>query len=131
MLSGGPIQVVNRSSCMVARPSGSTDLSRSTVLLPVGTRPSPNTLLLRAWRNLVELRIEQALANIADFGAMVALADGAVAAQSREFAGLLRAILLVLTSYDGATVRSALAVLEKRHRSSGRSSALAAMLRIG
>jgi ATP/maltotriose-dependent transcriptional regulator MalT len=119
MLSGGPIQAVSRSSCVVARLSSQS------------ARPSPSTLLLRAWRNLVELRIDEALANIAQFGDVVALADGPIAPQSRDFAGLLRAILLVLTSYDGATVRSALAVLEKRHRAAGRSSAVAAMLRIG
>jgi ATP/maltotriose-dependent transcriptional regulator MalT len=104
---------------------------RSTVLGSPSARPSPSALLLRAWRNLVELHIDEALANIAQFGDLVAHADGPVAPQSREFAGLLRAILQVLTSYDGATVRSALAVLEKRHRSTGRSSAVAAMLRIG
>jgi ATP/maltotriose-dependent transcriptional regulator MalT len=109
---------------MTARHSGCADLSGD-------SRPSPSTLLLRAWRHLVELRIDEALASVAQFGDVVAHADGPVAPQSREFAALLRAILLVLTSYDGSTVRSAVAVLEKRHRSAGRSSAVAAMLRIG
>jgi hypothetical protein len=40
-------------------------------------------------------------------------------------------VLLVLKSQDGATVRAALAVLESRHRSGGKSPALAAALRIG
>jgi LuxR family transcriptional regulator, maltose regulon positive regulatory protein len=134
MLSGGQIQAVHRTSCVVVRQSHSTDLNgdaRSTALGPRNVRPSPSTLLLRAWRNLVELRIDEALASIAEFGDVVAHADGPVAPQSQEFAGILRAILLVLTSHDGATVQPALAVLEKRHRSTGKSSALVAMLRIG
>jgi LuxR family maltose regulon positive regulatory protein len=54
-----------------------------------------------------------------------------VAPRSREFAQVLRAVLLVLKSQDGATVRAALAVLERRHRSGRKSSALAAALRVG
>jgi LuxR family maltose regulon positive regulatory protein len=49
----------------------------------------------------------------------------------RQFAEVLRAVLLVLKSRDGATVRAALAVLESRHRSGGKSPALAAALRVG
>ena len=131
MLSGGPIQAVNRSSCVIVRHSGGPDPSRPTVPGSQSTGPSPSTLLLRAWRNLAELRIDDALTNIAQFGEVVAHVDAPVAPRSQEFAGLLRAILVVLTSYDGTTVRSALAVLEKRHRSAGRSTAVAAMLRIG
>ncbi len=52
-------------------------------------------------------------------------------ARSREFAEVLRAVLLVLKSQDGATVRAALAVLESRHRSGGKSPALTAALRVG
>jgi ATP/maltotriose-dependent transcriptional regulator MalT len=124
MLSGGQIQAVHRSSRVVRD-------ARSAALGPRNVRPSPSTLLLRAWRNLVELRIDEALASIAEFGDVVEHANGPVAPQSQEFAGILRAILLVLTSHDGATVQPALAVLEKRHRSTGKSSALVAMLRIG
>jgi LuxR family maltose regulon positive regulatory protein len=40
-------------------------------------------------------------------------------------------VLLVLKSQDGATVRAALAVLESRHQSGGKSPALAAALRVG
>src|SRR6202041_3893648 len=60
-----------------------------------------------------------------------ARADALVAPRSREFAQVLRALLLVLKSQDGATVRAALAVLERRHRSGGNSSALTAARRIG
>ena len=92
---------------------------------------SPNTLLVRAWRSLVELRIDDALATLAQFDDEIARADASVAPRSREFAEVLRAVLLVLKSQDGAIVRAALAVLENRHRSGGRSPALAAALRIG
>jgi LuxR family maltose regulon positive regulatory protein len=94
-------------------------------------RIGPNTLLVRAWRSLIELRIDDALAALAQFEDEIARADAAVAPRSRQFAEVLRAVLHVLKSQDGATVRAALAVLESRHRSSGRSPALAAALRIG
>jgi ATP/maltotriose-dependent transcriptional regulator MalT len=110
--SRSPAQAASRSLCVVARCSS-------------------NTPLLRAWRYLVELRIDEALASIDAFEDVARHADAPVAPKSREFAGLLRAMLLVLTSDDGAAVRSALALLEQRHRSTGKSSALAAMLRIG
>jgi len=86
---------------------------------------------VRAWRSLVELRIDDALATLAQFDDEIARADASVAPRSREFAEVLRAVLLVLKSQDGAIVRAALAVLENRHRSGGRSPALAAALRIG
>jgi LuxR family maltose regulon positive regulatory protein len=86
---------------------------------------------VRAWRSLIELRIDDALATVAQFEEEVARADAPVAPRSREFAEVLRAVLLVLKSQDGATVRAALAVLESRHASGGKSSALAAALRIG
>jgi len=94
-------------------------------------RPSPNTLFVRAWRSLIELRIDDALATVAQFDAEIARADALVAPRSREFAEVLRAVLLVLKSQDGAAVRAALAVLESRHRSGGKSPALRAALRIG
>jgi ATP/maltotriose-dependent transcriptional regulator MalT len=94
-------------------------------------RFSPNTLLVRAWRNLIELRIDDALAIVAQFEDEIARADAPVAPRSREFAEVVRAVLLVLKSQDGATVRAALAVLESRHRSGGKSPALAAALRVG
>jgi LuxR family maltose regulon positive regulatory protein len=88
-------------------------------------------LLVRAWRSLVELRIDDALATIAQFEDAIAHAGAPVTPRSRECAEVLRAVLLVLKSQDGATVRAALAVLERRHRSGGKSSALAAALRVG
>jgi LuxR family maltose regulon positive regulatory protein len=88
-------------------------------------------LLVRAWRSLIELRIEDALATLAQFDDEIARADDSVAPRSREFAEVLRAVLLVLKSQDCATVRTALAVLENRHRSGGKSPALAAALRVG
>jgi LuxR family transcriptional regulator, maltose regulon positive regulatory protein len=94
-------------------------------------RFSPNTLLVRAWRSLIELRIDDALAIVAQFEDETARADAPVAPRSREFAEVLRAVLLVLKSQDGATVRAALTVLESRHRSGGKSPALAAALRVG
>jgi ATP/maltotriose-dependent transcriptional regulator MalT len=96
-----------------------------------GARCSPNTLLVRAWRSLIELRLDDALATIAQFEDEIARADAPVAPRSREFTEVLKAVLLVLKSQDGATVHAALAVLESRHRSGGKSPALAAALRIG
>jgi ATP/maltotriose-dependent transcriptional regulator MalT len=92
---------------------------------------SPKTLLLRAWRSLIELRFDDALATVAQFEDEIARADGPVAPRSREIAEVLRAALLVLKNQDGATVRAALAVLENRFRSGGKSPALAVALRIG
>jgi LuxR family maltose regulon positive regulatory protein len=92
---------------------------------------SPNTLLLRAWRNLIELRIDDAFAILARFEDEIARADGALAHRSREFAAVLRAVLVVLKCQDDCTVHAALAVLEDRHLSGGKSPALAAALRVG
>jgi ATP/maltotriose-dependent transcriptional regulator MalT len=92
---------------------------------------SPNRLLLRAWRSLIELRIDEALTTVVQFEDEIARALGSVAPRSREIAEVLRAALLVLKNQDGATVRAALTVLESHFESSGRSPALAAALRIG
>jgi ATP/maltotriose-dependent transcriptional regulator MalT len=92
---------------------------------------SPNTLLLRAWRSLVELRIDDALATIAQFEDEIARADAPVAPRSREIAEVLSAALLVLKNQDRAIVCAALAVLESRFRSGRKSPALAAALRVG
>jgi len=86
---------------------------------------------VHAWRNLIELRIEDALTTLAQFEDEIARADVTVAPRSREFAEVVGAVLLVLKSQDGATVRAALAVLESRQRSGGKSPALAAALRVG
>jgi len=88
-------------------------------------------LFVRAWRSLIELRIDDALAAVAQFEDEIARADTPVLPRSRECAEVLRAVLLVLKSQDGATVRAALAVLESRHQSGRKSSALAAALRVG
>jgi ATP/maltotriose-dependent transcriptional regulator MalT len=92
---------------------------------------SPNTLLLRAWRSLIELRIDDAFATVAQFEDEIARADYPVASRSREIAEVLRAALFVLKNRDGAIVRAALAVLESSFKSNGKSPALAAALRIG
>jgi LuxR family maltose regulon positive regulatory protein len=140
--SGGSVQAVRQSSLAVVRQHDSTALNRDSRpnSRPVSGRNalesrrvslSPNTLLVRAWRSLIELRIDDALATVAQFEDEIARADTPVAPRSREFAEVLRAVLLVLKSRDGATVRAALAVLESRHRSGGNSPALTAALRIG
>jgi LuxR family transcriptional regulator, maltose regulon positive regulatory protein len=159
MSSGGSIQAVRTSSLAVVRQHDSAALNRTsrprhTALHgphssgPGGnpnSRPrselsaqpsrsaqlSPNALLVRAWRSLIELRIDDALSAVAQFEAEIARAGDPVAPRSREFAEVVRAVLLVLKSRDGATVRAALAVLESRHRSGGKSPALAAALRVG
>ena len=94
-------------------------------------RGIPNRLLLRAWRSLIELRIDDAFATVAEVEYEMARADARVAPRSREIAELLKAVLLVLKNKDGATVRAALAVLENRLHSDGKNAALAAVLRVG
>jgi LuxR family transcriptional regulator, maltose regulon positive regulatory protein len=159
MSSGGSIQAVRQSSLAVVRQHDSSALNRDsrprhTVLDgPHGSGPtthpnsrprskpsalasrsarlSPSTLLVRAWRSLIELRTDDVLATVAQFEEEIARADVPVAPRSREFAEVLRAVLLVLKSQDGAAVRAALVVLESRHQSSGKSPALAAALRVG
>jgi ATP/maltotriose-dependent transcriptional regulator MalT len=91
----------------------------------------PNTLLVRAWRSIIELRLDDAIAIVAQFEDQTARADAPVSPRSQEFAEVLRAVLLVLQSQDGATVRAALAILESRHGSGRKSPALAAALRVG
>jgi LuxR family transcriptional regulator, maltose regulon positive regulatory protein len=71
------------------------------------------------------------MATVVQFENETAQADVSIASRSRQFAEVLRAVLLVLQSQDGATVRAALGVLEIRYRSSGKSSALATALRVG
>jgi LuxR family transcriptional regulator, maltose regulon positive regulatory protein len=132
--SGGSIQAVRQSSLAVVRQHDSTALNRDprpwrTALGNPNSRPRAE--LSRAWRSLIELRIDDSLATVAQFEDEIARADAPVAARSREFVEVLRALLLVLKSHDGATVRAALAVLESRHRSGGKSPALAAALRVG
>ena len=144
--SGGAIQAVRSSSLALVRQYDSSSGSQAggPCIIPnakshaaLGApaarsgRISPNTLLVRAWRSLIELRIDDASAAVAQFEDAVAAVDGQLAPRSREFAEVLRAVLVVLKSQDCAAVRAALAVLESRHRSGGRSPALATVLRIG
>jgi LuxR family transcriptional regulator, maltose regulon positive regulatory protein len=140
--SGGSIQAMRQSSLAVVRQHDFIALNRDSrpnsrprsergALESRRVRLSPNTLLVRAWRSLIELRIDDALATVAQFEGEIARADVPIATRSREFAEVLRAVLLVLKGQDGATVRAALAVLERRHRSGGKSPALTAALRIG
>jgi LuxR family maltose regulon positive regulatory protein len=129
MSTGGSIQAVRQSSLAVVRQHDSTALNGDS--RPRRTAPSPNTLLVRAWRSLIELRVDDALATVAQFEDEIACAAAPVAPRSREFADVLRAVLIVLKSQDGATVRAALAVLESRHQTGGKSPALAAALRVG
>jgi LuxR family maltose regulon positive regulatory protein len=139
---GGSIQAMRQSSLAVVRQHDfaarnpdtgprHTALRGHGALAPRSARPSPNALLVRAWRSLIELRIDDALATVAQFENEIASADAPVAPRSREFAEVLRAMLLVLKSQDGAAVRAALAVLESRQRSGDKSPALAAALRVG
>jgi LuxR family maltose regulon positive regulatory protein len=146
MSSEGSIQAVNRSSLAVVRPHDSAALNRdysprraalhdrrADLGAPESESAgrSPNTLLVRAWRSLIELRIDDAAMAVAQFDNEIAHADAPVASRSREFAEVLRAVLLVLKSRDGATLRAALAVLESHHRADRKSAALAAALRVG
>jgi ATP/maltotriose-dependent transcriptional regulator MalT len=146
-MSGGSIQAVHPSSLAVVRQQDSASLNRREprqlgIAVPNTrpefgaqglriARPSPNTLLMRAWRSLMELRIDDSLATVAQFEQEFAHADAPAAPQSQEFAELLKAVLSVLKSQDGATLRAAVAVLEHRHRLGRQSTALSAALRIG
>jgi ATP/maltotriose-dependent transcriptional regulator MalT len=142
MSSGDSSQTVRQSSLALVRQDDSTAPNRDSrqwrnalqgprVLGSRSVRLSANTLLVRAWRSLIELRIDDALATVAQFEDEISRVDAPVAPRSREFADVLRALLFVLKSQDGDTVRAALAVLESRHRSGGKSPALTAALRIG
>jgi LuxR family maltose regulon positive regulatory protein len=66
-------------------------------------------LLARAWPCVIELRIDDALATVAQFEDEISGADGAAAPRARAIAAVLRAVLLVLKSQDDATVRAAVA----------------------
>jgi ATP/maltotriose-dependent transcriptional regulator MalT len=159
MSSGGSVQAVRQSYLAVVRHHDSAALNREIhpwrtarhsphARGPTGnpnSRPrsqisalesqsagrSPTTLLVRAWRSLIELRIDDALAMVAQFEDEIGRLDVPIEPRSREFGEVVRAVLIVLKSQDGAKVRAALAVLECRHRSGAKSSALAAALRIG
>src|SRR6202030_4025826 len=140
MSSGGSIQAVRHSSLAVIRQHDSTALNRDSgprltalhgphgsgpsgnpnsrprselsTLESRSARPSPNALFVRAWRSLIELRIDDALATVAQFEDEIARADAPGAPRSRECAKVLRAVLLVLKNQDGAPGRAPLAVLE-------------------
>src|ERR1700689_952396 len=77
--SGGSIRTVRHSSLAVVRqhdgPHGSVPTGNPNFrprpefggLKSRSVRRSPNTLLVRAWRSLIELRIDDALATLAQF----------------------------------------------------------------
>jgi ATP/maltotriose-dependent transcriptional regulator MalT len=118
----------------ISGPAGNPNARRRPDLGALESRSaglSPNTLLRRAWRSLIELRIEEAWTTVVRFEEEIARALDPVAPRSREIAEVLRAALVVLKNQDGATLRAALAVLESRFRLGARSPALAAALRIG
>src|ERR1700761_3161329 len=113
MSSRGSMQAVRRSSLAVVSRNHSNALKW-------GSR-TVNGLLVRAYRSLVELQIDDAMARVAKFQAGILHADASIAARAWELAEALRAVLLLLQSHDDATVRAALAVIENRHSSEGRS----------
>ena len=131
MSSGASIQAVGRASRPIPRPHHSAASLQLGAVESRSARFCANTLLVRAWRSLIELRVDDALATVVQFEAELARGDSLVAPRSRAFAEALRAVLLVLKSQDGAKVRAALAVLESRYQSGGKSPALAAALRVG
>jgi len=103
MSLGSSIQAVHRSSRAVALDGNSRPRAELRALDSPRSAPfSPNTLLVRAWRSLIELRIDDALASVAQFEDEIARADAPLAPRSREFAGVVRAVLLVLKSQDVA-----------------------------
>jgi len=99
-LHGGPIGIPN------FRPR-----SEFRALEPLSPRLSPNTLLACAWPYVTDMRIDDALAIVAQFENEIERADGAVAPRSREIAAILRAVLLVLKCQDDATVHAAVSGL--------------------
>jgi LuxR family maltose regulon positive regulatory protein len=94
-------------------------------------RPVPSALLLRAWRSLIELRLDDALAAVGCFESEIALLRSPISARLREFAEVLTAVVQVFDSDDGPTIQCALNVIAKRFQSTGMSAALATTLRVG
>ena len=124
MSSGSSIQAVHRSSRAVALHGNSRPRAELRALESPRSAPfSPNTLLVRAWRSLIALRIDDALASVAQFENEIARAGAPLAPRSREFAGVVRAILLVLKSQDMAELMLSL------HRATPQDSRLPAELR--
>jgi ATP/maltotriose-dependent transcriptional regulator MalT len=121
---------MNRSVFAIDARVGTADY-RNSAQEAHATRPPPSALLLRAWRSLIELRLDDALAAVGCFEREIGQLQIPIAPRLHEFAEVLRAVLLVFNSHDGATVRSALSVIEKRFRSTGMSPALATTLRVG
>src|SRR5258708_18859177 len=92
MSSGGSIQAVRQSSLAVVRQHDSTALNRDSRPRRSALHgPHGSGLLVRAWRSLIELRIDDALATVAQFEDEIGPADAPVAPRSREFAEGLRA----------------------------------------
>src|SRR5271156_2141660 len=119
MSSGGSIQAVHRSSCSAVRQDDSTIRNRDSRLLSAAlhaqerglnsrrncgqrlelsalesrsARLSPNSLLVRTCRKLIELQLADALATLGQFD-QIARGNAPVAPRSREFAQILRAVL--------------------------------------
>jgi len=114
--SGGSIQAVRSSSLALVRqydsavPNGEPRERCMTLRPELGApaapsgRISPNALLVRAWRSLIELRIDDASAAVAQFEQAIGAVGGPLAPRSREFAEVLRAVLVVLNSHDCAAL---------------------------
>jgi LuxR family transcriptional regulator, maltose regulon positive regulatory protein len=92
---------------------------------------APVSLLLRAWRSIIELRLEDAWATVGQFEHEAAQLHTPIAPRFRELAEVLTAVLQVFKSQHGPTLRSALIVIEKRFRSTAMTPALATTLRVG
>src|SRR5271170_8094292 len=98
---------------------------------PKTTHLAPVSLLLRAWRSIIELRLEDAWATVGQFEHEAAQLHTPIAPRFRELAEVLTAVLQVFKSQHGPTLRSALIVIEKRFRSTAMTPALATTLRVG
>jgi LuxR family maltose regulon positive regulatory protein len=123
---------LNRSSSVVVRQQAPAALrldARPRLKALSDSRLTSKTQLLDAWRHVIALRIDDALATIAKVE--IGNGDVAIGRRAAAFAEVLRAVLIVLKNDDSIEVRAALAVLETRQRTGGKSSALAAALRIG
>jgi ATP/maltotriose-dependent transcriptional regulator MalT len=92
---------------------------------------SPASLLLRAWRSLIELRLDDALVTIEQFERATREVRALIPPRLGQFAELLTSVLQVFKSQDLSTVRAALVVIERRFPSAALSPALATTLRVG
>lgn len=125
MYSAGPIQTTKQSHRLCEEGLELRALQAPRVL------HSPRVPLVRAWRYLIELRIDDAWQMIAQLEEILAGSNDAHGPRYREFAELLKAIACVLTSRKVEAICQALTIIERRRRSEARSPALSAALRIG